>query len=66
MSSDTAQPRAPAGRLDGGRFVAAPPLACLASQGDDVELPPLSDADYNAHGTYGYPPAPRRDRKSVV
>ncbi len=60
MSTDVAQPRAPAGRPDGGQFAGTPPPARPAAMGDhDVELPPLTDTEYNEHGSYGYPPAPR-------
>lgn len=47
------QDRQPSGRPEGGQWTER------ARQGADVSLSELSDADYNAEGTYIFPPRPR-------
>src|SRR5690606_13732260 len=47
------QDRQPSGRPGGGQWTER------ARQGADMALSELSDADYNAEGTYIFPPRPR-------
>lgn len=54
------QPRQPGGSPTGGRF------APLPRQESDVSLADLSDEEYNADGTFEYPPIPRSVAQHVA
>lgn len=54
------QPRQPGGTPTGGRF------APMSRQEPDVSLAHLSDEEYNADGTFEYPPIPRSVAQHVA
>ena len=56
----TEQPRQPGGTPSGGRF------AQMTRREPDVTLAHLSDEDYNADGTFEYPPIPRSVEQHVA